>query len=78
MRIDSVMLIAAVAVFVIALVLQSFVQMRVTATNVHRYWSESAGDSTKLIRQDVGGIIAALGITNALLAAILATGIIIH
>jgi len=31
-----------------------------------------------LVRQDVGGIIVALGITNALLAAVLATGIIIH
>jgi hypothetical protein len=36
MRIDWVILIAAVAVFVIALVLQSFVQMQVTATNVRR------------------------------------------
>jgi hypothetical protein len=78
MRIDWVMLIAAVAVFVIALVLQSFVQMRVTATNVRRYWNESEGDSSKLVRQDVGGIIVAIGISNALLAAILATGIIIH
>ena len=77
MRIDWVMLIAAVAVFVVALVIQSFVQMRVTGTNVRRYWNESADDS-KLVRQDVGGIIVALGITNALLVAILATGIIIH
>jgi hypothetical protein len=59
MRIDWVMLIAAVAVFVVALVIQSFVQMRVTATNVRRYWNESADDS-KLVRQDVGGIIVAL------------------
>jgi hypothetical protein len=78
MRIDWVMLIAAVAVFVVALVLQSFVQMRVTATNVRRYWNESADDSNKLVRQDVSGIIVAIGISNALLAAILATGIIIH
>jgi len=78
MRIDWVMLIAAAAVFVIALVLQWFVQMQVTATNVRRYWNEIAGDSSKLVRQDVGGIIVALGITNALLAAVLATGIIIH
>ena len=78
MRIDWVMLIAAVAVFVIALVIQWFVQMQVTATNVRRYWNEIAGDSSKLVRQDVGGIIVALGITNALLAAVLATGIIIH
>jgi hypothetical protein len=56
MRIDWVMLIAAVAVFVIALVLQSFVQMRVTATNVRRYWDESEADSSKLVRQDIGGI----------------------
>jgi hypothetical protein len=77
-RIDWVVLIAAVAVFVIALVLQSFVQMRVTATNARRYWNESADDSSKLVRQDVGGIIVAIGISNALLAAILATGIIIH
>ena len=78
MRIDWVMLIAAVAVFVIALVIQWLVQMQVTATNVRRYWNEIAGDSSKLVRQDVGGIIVALGITNALLAAVLATGIIIH
>jgi hypothetical protein len=78
MRIDWVMLIAAVAVFVIALVIQWFVQMQVTATNARRYWNESAGDISKLVRQDVGGIIVALGITNALLAAVLATGIIIH
>ena len=78
MRIDWVMLIAAVAVFVVALVLQSFVQMRVTATNVRRYWNESADDSNKLVRQDVSGIIVAIGISNALLAAILATGIIIQ
>jgi hypothetical protein len=69
MRIDWVMLIAAVAVFVIGLVIQSFVQIRVTAINVRRYWNESADDSSKLVRQDVGGIIVALGITNALLAA---------
>ena len=78
MRIDWVMLIAAVAVFVIALVLQSFVQMRVTATNVRRYWNENEGDSSKLVRRDVGGIIVAIGISNELLAALLATGIIIH
>jgi hypothetical protein len=78
MRIDWVMLIAAMAVFVIALVIQWLVQMQVTATNVRRYWNEIAGDSSKLVRQDVGGIIVALGITNALLAAVLATGIIIH
>ena len=78
MRIDWVMLIAAMAVFVIALVIQWLVQMQVTATNVRRYWNEIAGDSSKLVRQDVGGIIVALGITNALLAAVLTTGIIIH
>ena len=78
MRIDWVMLIAAAAVFVIALVLQWFVQMQVTATNVRRYWNEIAGDSSKLVRQDVGGIIVAIGISNALLAAILATVIVIH
>ena len=78
MRIDWVMLIAAVAVFVIALVLQWFVQMQVTATNVRRYWNETEGDSSKLVRQDVGGIIVAIGITNALLAAILATVVVIH
>ena len=78
MRIDWVMLIAAMAVFVIALVIQWLVQMQVTATNVRRYWNESEGDSGKLVRQDVGGIIVAIGISNALLAAILATVIVIH
>jgi hypothetical protein len=78
MRIDWVMLIAAVVVFLLALVIQFVVQKQVTATNVRRYWNERAEDSGKLVRQDVGGIIVAIGITNALLAAILATGIIIH
>ena len=76
MRIDWVMLIAAVVVILLMLAIQSFVQRQVMDTNARRYSNES--DSVKLVRQDATGIIVAIGITNALLAAILATGIIIH
>jgi len=78
MRIDWVMLIAAVVVILLMLAIQSFVQRQVMDTNARRYSNESVEDSVKLVRQDATGIIVAIGITNALLAAILATGIIIH
>jgi predicted PurR-regulated permease PerM len=51
---------------------QFLVQKRVLNTNVRRYWNEKAEDSVKLVRQDVGGLVAGISITNALLAAILA------
>jgi hypothetical protein len=78
MRIDWVMLIAAVVVILLMLAIQSFVQRQVMDTNARRYSNESVEDGVKLVRQDATGIIVAIGITNALLAAILATGIIIH
>lgn len=65
-------LVVAAVVFLVALGVQSFVQKWASNTAVRIYWNETVENARKLIRQDVGGIIAALCITNALLAAILA------
>jgi hypothetical protein len=62
----------AAAAFLVALGVQSFMQKRVRNAAVRRYWKETVEDSWKLLDQNVTGIIVALSITNALLAAILA------
>ena len=68
----SVFIIAAFA-FLLALGIQSFVQKRVLSATVDRlWWIKNDNEAIKLVRQDVTGIIVGIGITNALLAAILA------
>ena len=52
MRIDWVMLIAAVVVILLMLAIQSFVQRQVMDTNARRYSNESVEDGVKLVRQD--------------------------
>jgi hypothetical protein len=78
MSIDWTMLVATVVAFVLALIIQSVVQRQILATNARQYWNESVENSAKLVRQDTTGIIFAVGITNALLTAILATVIIVR
>jgi len=68
---------AALVAFLLALVIQSLMQKRVMAANLRRYWSAGPKNTDKLARQDVSGIILAIGITNGLLTAILAT-VILH
>ena len=68
----------AAAAFLLALGIQSFVQKRVRDAAVRRYWKETVEDSWKLLDQNVTGVIVGLGITNALLAAILAVLIFRH
>jgi uncharacterized membrane protein YdfJ with MMPL/SSD domain len=63
---------AIAAAFLVALGVQSFLQKRVRDAAVRRYWKEKVEDSWKLLDRNVTGIIVALSITNALLAAILA------
>ncbi len=77
MSIEWTLLVIAVVAFVLAFGIQSLMQQRVRAAGVRRYWKESTENSVKLVRQDVTGIILAIGITNALLTAILAT-VIFH
>jgi hypothetical protein len=72
MEINWWRLIVPAAAFLLALGIQSIVQKGVRDAAVRRYWKEGVEDSWKLVSQDVGGIIVDLGITNALLAAILA------
>jgi len=73
----NILMIAAAA-FLLALGIQSFVQKRVRDAAVRRYWKETVEDSWKLLDQNVTGVIVGLGITNALLAAILAVLIFRH
>ncbi len=77
MSIEWTLLVIAVVAFLLAFGIQSLMQQRVRAASVRRYWNESTENSVKLVRQDVTGIILAIGITNALLTAILAT-VIFH
>ena len=58
MRIDWIMLVAVVVVFLLALLIQSLLQARIRVAST--------------------GIVLAIGITNALLTAILATVVIVR
>jgi hypothetical protein len=58
MSIDRTMLVVVVVVFLLALLIQSLLQARISVAST--------------------GIVLAIGITNALLTAILATVIIVH
>ena len=64
--------IVAAGAFLFVLGLQSTLQKHLLNEAVRRYWNVKPEEAIKLVRQDVNGIIVAIGITNAFLAAILA------
>jgi hypothetical protein len=77
MSIDWTMLVATVVAFVLALIIQSVVQRQILATNARQYSNEST-EQCQIGPPRPTGIIFAVGITNALLTAILATVIIVR